>query len=215
MRIICSHGFGVRADGKGLFTDLASDFPEFDFVTFDYNLLHDDGNMQVRPLGEQARLLQSRLDEPYEGKTIILAHSQGCMTAGMADLHHADAAILLAPPQAFSIRNFMQRLAGRPDTTLDPAGMSSVGRADGSKLLIPADYIAGMQASDPMRLYTAIAATIPTTIVRAGDDTTVGATDFSSIPGAQQLDIMADHNFTGAARAGLAELLAPVLGQYS
>lgn len=210
-RIICSHGFGVKADGKGLFTDLASAFPEFDFVTFDYNLLHDDGNMQVRPLDEQARLLQSHLDEPYEGETVILAHSQGCMTVGMVDLHHTDAAILLAPPQAFSIQNFMQRLMARPDTSLNPTGMSSVSRADGSKLLIPAAYIAQMQASDPMELYANIAASVPTTVVRAGNDETVGPTDFGGISGIRQLDIDADHNFTGTARTGLAILLAPIL----
>lgn len=73
--IICSHGFAVRADSMGMFTDVAAAFPEHEFRMFDYYDIAPNGDQIVRSLDEQATLLQQQIDGVPGGKIILLCHS--------------------------------------------------------------------------------------------------------------------------------------------
>lgn len=206
--IICSHGFGVRADARGMFTEIARAFPEHTFLTFDYNRIHPNGDIEVRPIDEQVETLQQKIDANDD--VILLAHSQGCITAGLADLAKVSKAVLLAPPTRMSIERVMQKLMSRPGSAINLGGVSSLMRSDGSKTLIPGEYIASVGSRDPFAIYQDMADRVDTTIIRALDDEVVGLTNVDEITHANHVDLEADHNFTGDSRSKLIATLAEI-----
>lgn len=89
--VLYSHGFGVKKDDSGLFTDIASSLDGFQHVMFDYNQINEQNNtLTVTPLHEQAEILKSQYDtlrNKYPEAIIdLVCHSQGCVVAGLAEL---------------------------------------------------------------------------------------------------------------------------------
>ena len=65
--LLFSHGFGVRKDSRGMFTDIASAFPDFKPVMFEYNKILNDGKKTVVPsYKQQARLIKQKLNNLYK-----------------------------------------------------------------------------------------------------------------------------------------------------
>jgi hypothetical protein len=201
-RIICSHGFGVLADGRGMFTELAAALPRLEFVTFDYNKVMPNGDILVATLDEQAQKLQMAIDQNPDG-SILLCHSQGCIIAGLVDLTKISKVVLLAPPTSTSIQSFMQRMMERPGSNVNLNGISKLPRSDGTVTLVPASYLKSFAGKNPFELYEAVANAKPTLIIRATEDEVVGLTNVNEVQIATHRDIKADHNFTGESRTQL------------
>lgn len=208
--VICSHGFGVRADSRGMFTEIAASFPEYDFRMFDYYDIQPNGDQIVRSLEEQAIILQEQIDTVKEGEIVLLCHSQGSTVAGLVNLTRVEKAILLAPPDKTSRKVVVNRLRKREGSRLDPHGMSVIPRSNGTTMYVPAEYMDSLERHDRMKLYQHIADTVPTVIIRATEDEAIGLTSVDQIKNAQHVDIAADHNFTGQNRQKLIETLRMV-----
>ncbi len=205
--IICSHGFAVRADSMGMFTDIAAAFPEYEFKMFDYYEIAPNGDQTVRSLDEQAAILQKQIDEAPAGEIILLCHSQGSTVAGLVNLSRVSKAVLLAPPVDISRASLINRMRHRKGARLNPNGMSIIPRTNGTTMRIPVEYMNSIEAHDRLTLYRAMAAKIPTIIVRATDDEILGLTPLEQVEGATLIDVSADHNFTGQSRKLLIDAL--------
>ena len=207
--VVCSHGFGVRADGRGMFTELQATFPEHDFVTFDYNEVLENGDLVVAPINQQVERLNQVLSE-YDG-VVLLAHSQGCIVAAMADITHVDRVILLAPPAEMSMRRVIDKLSRKPNALIDLNGVSKLPRSDGTTTHITREYIESVDNVNPLSLYDSLAGKLPTTIIRATSDEVLGLTNVDEIASAECIDLAADHDFQAEARKLLVDTLRPIL----
>jgi hypothetical protein len=207
--IICSHGFGVRADSMGMFTDIAAAFPEHTFIIFDYNEIDDAGNLTLRPLKSQAALLQQHVDA-HPG-AIVLAHSQGCIVAGLIDPTNTSRVILLAPPLEIKPQQVVDTFKKIPGAIINRDGVSTLPRRDGTTTFLPKEFIDDVSNVQPYMLYAAIASKRPTTIIRATNDEMLGLTDVDHMRVARIIDIEADHNFRNDARQLLIKTLSDLL----
>lgn len=210
MGIIFAHGFGVRADGRGIFTDIAKALPDANCITFDFNTFDSEGNTTVTPLDGQVEILQSHINQAQKSATLI-CHSQGCIVAGLANLDKIGQVIFLAPPPLISIERFMQKFGKREGSILNPEGLSSIPRSDGSTTYIPKEYVESIKSIDVPSLYKKVAQNHKLTIVRATKDNILGETNFDYLENVKIIDIAADHDFTGDARDELVESVKMIL----
>lgn len=200
--LVFAHGFGVRADARGMFTDIEEALPEANCITFDFNTFDSDGNTTVTPLDEQVKILQSHIDQVQEGATLI-CHSQGCIVASLANLDKIGQVIFLAPPPLISIERFISKFGKREGSVLNLEGISSIPRSDGSATYIPKEYIESIKSIDVPSLYKKVAQNHKLTIFRATKDNILGKTNFDYLKNIKVIDIAADHDFTGDARGKL------------
>lgn len=209
-RVICSHGFGVAADARGMFTEIAEAFPEHDFVMFDYNTFDSAGNTIVASLDDQAKILQRNLDSTETG-SVLLCHSQGSIIAGLVDLSNVSKVILLAPPVLMSMERIIDKMMRKPGGEVNLDGLSKLPRSDGTLALLPIDYLESLKDRDPISIYGNIASQKPTVIVRAIEDEVLGFTNVDEVESAEIADIHADHNFTGESRQELISILKSLI----
>lgn len=209
--VICSHGFAMRGDSGGMFTDIAAVFPDYEFKMFDYYDIAPNGDQYVRSLDDQAKILQKQIDEVPDGDVTLLCHSQGSTVAGLVDLTTVSRVILLAPPIEVTRAKLINRLRHRTDAKLNPHGTSTVPRKNGTIMTIPLEYKDSLEKYNRLDLYQKIANKKPLIIVRALQDETLGLTDFSSLKGVQAVDVQADHNFTSDGRQRLIVALKDIL----
>ncbi len=195
--IIFAHGFGVRADGRGIFTDIVKAMPNANCITFDLNTFDSDGNTTVTPLGRQVEILQSHIDQAQEGATLI-CHSQGCIVASLANLDKIDQVIFLAPPPLMSIERFISKFGKREGSVMNLEGLSSIPRSDGSTTYIPKEYVESIKSIDVPSLYKKVSQNHKLTIFRATKDNILGETNFDYLENVKVVDIAADHDFTEA-----------------
>lgn len=208
--IVFSHGFGTRADARGMFTQIADSFPQHHFVFIDYNKIYDDGNIEVAPLQVQAQKLQQAIDEQSE-EVIVIAHSQGCIIAGMIDPSNVKKAILLAPPVEMSMQRVLHKLMNKPGAVIDLDGLSKLPRGDGTTTYLSKEYIESVDTIQPLELYAHLAGATETTLLRCLDDEVLGLTNLEAATKATVIDIAADHDFTGKSRESLLTLLTKQL----
>lgn len=204
--IICSHGFGVRADSRGMFTDVSAAFADFDFKLFDYEEVAPNSDTVVRPLPERAKLLQQHVDSA-EGEIILLCHSLGCIVAGLVDLAKVSKVILLTPPINITKQRFIDLLGSRQGSQYNPVGLSILPRTDGTTMYLPKEFFDSVDSVNPMELFQKVADIKSTVIIRATNDKIVGLTNVNEIKKAQHIDIDSDHNFTGDNRQKLIDQL--------
>lgn len=208
--IVCSHGFGVRADGRGMFTEIQAAFPEHDFVMFDYNEVLESGDLVVTPIDKQVERLNNVLSGVDD--VILLGHSQGCIIAAMSDATQVNQVILLAPPVEMSMQRVIDKLLRKPGATIDLVGISKLPRNDGTTTHITRQYIESVNAINPFNLYSTLASDLPTTIIRATNDNVLGLTNVDEVPGVKCIDLFADHDFKGEARKSLIDTLRTIIG---
>jgi len=207
--VVCSHGFGVRADGRGMFTELQTAFPEHAFVMFDYNQVLKNGDIVVAPIDQQVVRLEKVLSSHSDA--VLLAHSQGCIVASMANMSHVKKVVLLAPPVEMSMQRVIDKLSRKPGATIDLEGVSKLPRRDGTTTQITHEYIQSVNNVNPSSLYANLAQKLPVTIIRATNDDVLGLTNFNEVPEACRIDLDADHDFQDVARTLLINALRPLL----
>jgi hypothetical protein len=204
--VICSHGFGVKADGRGMFTEIEESIPNVRFVMFDYNDFDDEGNTIVPSLDEQAKKLQQVIDSNPNG-SILLCHSQGSIIAGLVDLKKISKVILLAPPVKMSMERIIDKMMNKEGGVINLQGVSKLPRSDGSMTHLPKAYIESLRNKDPLEFYLTVATIKPTTILRSLKDEVLGLTNVDEVKNAKIIDVNADHNYTGISRQELIQIL--------
>lgn len=208
--VVFSHGFGVRYDDRGLFTDIQTAFPDARCHMFDYNKVHKDGNMTVRPLNDQAKMLEDELAK-INGPVTLIGHSQGCAVAALADVSNVKDIIFLAPAHSLSQERTLKTFGSRPGSTVDIKGTSEFARRDGTTTYVPQEFWNLFDSVDLLDLYEKLGQQHALTIFRATEDEILGLSDFSQLASAEIVDVAANHDFTGSARDELIMGLGKVL----
>lgn len=213
--IVYSHGFGVRQDDRGLFTDIAQTLPEYEHSMFDYND-HDNktNTLVARPIDQQVTMLLSRLEKlEKEGVIVdIVAHSQGCIVAAMANPRNVRKTIFLAPPAQFLGMDKKSVYALRPETRTDEEGTFYMPRRDGSTTVIKEDYWKSREGIKPIELYNSYSHLGGMTIIKALSDEVLEDNDFTGLSAdISLLEVEADHDFTGDFRPSLLSLVSGLI----
>jgi len=218
--VLYSHGFGVKKDDRGLFSDIASSLDNFQHVMFDYNQINEhDNTLTVIPLHEQAKMLKSQYDSlrsNFPGAIIdLVCHSQGCVAAGLAGLEGVRKTILLAPPTYFlDSEASIEQMLGRDGTVIEN-GVINYPRRDGSTTIIRQDFWQSIdRISDPITLFNKLSQVTDVTIIEALSDEVLGESDYSDLSD----DILhiqqeANHDFTDGSRPVLSKTIAEILGE--
>ncbi len=146
-KVIFIHGFGVKKDARGIFTDIQKNFSEDEnfkdikFIFTDLNMIHENGDLFLNPLDTQAEIIQKVYDSEKENSEItLICHSQGCVVASLMKLDNVKKIFLLAPPTNNDLQRSIDRMRKRPGTIINLEDESVVVRSDGSKTSIPASY---------------------------------------------------------------------------
>lgn len=214
--IIYSHGFGVTADARGIFPAIASVLPEAAHVMFDYNTVDKRGRLLVPPIPEQVVALQQRIDKARasypEADILVVAHSFGCVIAGLANLEGVAKVILLAPPVDLEKSTKRLRHLVWPRLRLTLKGDVTLRRRDGVTVVITQAYRKSRKNIHPLALYNELAKTHSTTVVGALNDRLLGKLDATAFaPSIKIAWIEGSHNFSGEARAELTSLVAKII----
>lgn len=215
--VIYSHGFGVKKDDRGLFTDIATSMPNAMHMMFDYNSFDFEKNtMIVAPLGLQAKSLRQQINAAkamYPDATIdLVCHSQGCVVAALDGGADVQRAIFLAPPGHVSKRHMIEIFRQRLGIKFSKKGLTSIPRRDGSTTIVPIAYWLSIRNTKPLELYNRLVDRAEVTIINANQDEVLVASDFAKLSSAIEIiGIDGDHNFKGAARAALISQLQKLL----
>lgn len=218
--VLYSHGFGVKKDDRGLFTDIAGSLDNFQHVMFDYNQFNEqDNTLTVTPLHDQAEMLKSQYDSlrsKYPDATIdLVCHSQGCVVAGLADLRGLRKTVLLAPPTRFLGSEAKLKQMSEREGTVIESGVVSYPRRDGSTTIIKQDYWQSRdKISDPIALYNQLSQETEETIIEALNDEVLGESDYSALSDkVLHIQQEANHDFTNESRSELLNTIGEVLGE--
>lgn len=201
--ILFSHGFGVRSDDRGMFTDIASILAPLPAIMFDYNEVDTDGNtLTVRPFSKQVEILKKVIEKQktdHPKATIdLICHSQGCRVAALLCASGIRKTILISPPTDSGIERMVERYIHNPAATLNFKGVSQLPRSDGSITFVPPEYWKERQnETDPIDLYNQLAEVTQLTIIKPTNDTVLGNTSFENLTKkAALIELVGDHDFT-------------------
>src|SRR3989338_6568307 len=216
--VIFSHGFGVRKDDRGLFSDITGALAQVKSILFDYNEVDEQtGNLTVRSFSEQAKRLHEVIDEQRrmnpEAVINLICHSQVCYVVALANPSHIRKTIFLAPPIELGIERTLERYRKHPKAVIDLNGIDRLPRTDGSTTFVPAEYWRErMTESPPLESYNHLAEKTELIIVRALHDTVLGETSFEGLnPKARLMEIEGDHDFSSPNRRELIEVIKELL----
>lgn len=207
--LLFSHGFGVKKDSRGMFTDIASSFPNYKSVMFDYNVVNPDTNeVTVEPYSQQAKILASQIDKIYAvdptASITLVGHSQGCIIPCLVTDIRLNKAILLAPP-----KHVGSNMSRNQNVKPTPEGAIRIPRKDATTTIVTKAFIEELDDTNPPALYRYLAAQLPVKIVIAKQDEILKDSDFTGLSGvAEVVSVDGDHNFTGQDREGLIKALA-------
>ena len=206
--VVYSHGFGVRKDDRGLFTDIADAVPDAEHIMFDYNQVDDQTNtLTVSPLQGQVRKLKEQLDKIDSGAVVdLVAHSQGCVVAALAKPQNVRQILCLAPPDSVDVERLLNFFGSREGSEINLDGQSRIPRRDGSTTIIPAAYWQSLKSLDVIRLYNRLPDLTRVKFLIANDDEVLGTTNFDKTDERIELvQLDGNHDFTEDARKYLVE----------
>lgn len=201
--ILYSHGFGVRKDDRGLFTDIANSFTDVDNILFNYNIYDVNQNsLRVSSFTQQSKILAKILKDiinKYPDALIdLICHSQGCIVPAILKPKFIRKTIFLAPPANFLGTEAKLGQMRSRDGTVIKDGVTYYPRRDGSTTIIPADYWKSREDIVPITLYNDFSKSTHLTIINAEYDEVLGNTDFSKLnKDIDVLELSANHDFTG------------------
>jgi hypothetical protein len=206
--VVYSHGFGVRKDDRGLFTDVANAVPDAKHIMFDYNQIDDQANtLTVSPLQEQVRKLKEQLDKIESDAVVdLVAHSQGCVVAALAKPQNVRQILCLAPPDNVDVERLLNFFGNREGSVIDLQGQSRIPRRDGSTTIIPAAYWQSLKGLDVIRLYNRLPDLAKVKFLIANDDEVLGMSNFDKTD--ERIDLVqldGNHDFTDEARQYLVD----------
>lgn len=216
--VIFSHGFGVRKDDRGLFTDIASALCGVKSVMFDYNETDEKNNtLTVRPLSRQAEMLNAVIsDEKSRAPAAIIdivCHSRGSTVAAVALPVGIRKVVCITPPMSAGIESTLARYRAIPGALIAMNGVSRLPRKDGSFTLVPAEYwTERLSAVTPTEQFNALSRLTDLTLIKARQDSVLGDVSFAGLADRVRcIALDGDHSFGGEARKPLLDTLKGLL----
>lgn len=210
--VVFSHGFGVRRDSRGMFTDIVAALPaHVGYVLFDYDRPADGGVRATYAVEQIERLRQVYTwakQQPGVGHVGIIAHSRGCLIASLAQIHPLPMVIMLAPPLAQGhARQYFTQKAGTERHGDD----WYVPRSDGTTTIIPEGVFEEFDTIQREKEFLEYAGLQSMLTVIAGADGVLGDQDYSQLASNANITLAtvpgASHDFAGEARRELIRLV--------
>lgn len=216
--VVFVHGFGVKRDSRGMYTDIANALPDhFGSVLFDlYRIEGED--VHITSPSEQLQRIRDvisfvRQAKP-DAKLHLIAHSMGCPISALANVSGIETVIFLAPAAKFSggTQKYFERYPNarmENDTLIIP-------RKDGTLTNIPMSFFDELKELDAQGLMVEYAATRPLTVIRATEDGVLADISYEQLEASEDIqivDIPANHNFEGESRQKMIETILPMLAK--
>ena len=206
--IIFSHGFGVRRDVRGLFSDLVQELSQtYRCIQFEYNQVGEQGNLYVGTVSSMQETLRAVSNTYRLDTTHAVGHSLGCILVSQQQELFSGRIMLLAPPLQPLGDRLEKYLRARPDTNVLENGDLHAARSDGSVTHVSRSFFDELHTiEDPVLLYTKIENKL--SIVVANQDDVVGYHPESAreVSGVQVFEVDSDHDLTGPVRKKLLDL---------
>lgn len=206
--VIFSHGFAVRSDARGMFTEIADALsPGTEKVMFDYNQWDEttrtltSGTMDEWVEKLRHMITETRANNP-DAIIDLVCHSQGCLAAALAKPTGLRKIVLLGPPAVLTPERMIDTFERLTGVRMKVDETSRLPRRDGSTTIVPPEYWQSIRNLDPVALFNGLADLAKVVAINAGADEVVDNPVLddrikqTTIPGA-------DHNFTDAARPRL------------
>lgn len=207
--VLFSHGFGVKRDSLGMFTELGDSLKdEFLVIRFDYNKIDKAQSATiVYPYSTQVKILDkviAFIQKKFKPRELnIIAHSMGCLILGMLSPNNINKAILLAAPPTSQYKRMKEYFSKRPGTKFHEKGVSKIQRSDGSWTLVGSDFWPDTKNVNPPILFKKLVQKSKIYLVRAKQDEVIidkSYGEMKKISGLEYLELAGNHNFTGKAR---------------
>ena len=206
--VIFVHGFGVRWDSRGVYTDISDRLPE-DYGTVMFDLYDvSDKDVYIMPIREQVTRVQTIIRDTKaqnpEATIHIIAHSKGCIITSLSNVHVTGNVFFLAPPESFGTR--METYFKRYPGAIQENNSLIIPRKDGTITHIPESYFAESQVLDAEDCMNHYANSQKVNLLRTTADEVIGDTTYNLLsqnPNVSITEIAADHNFTGIHREEL------------
>lgn len=211
--VIFSHGFGVKKDSRGFFTDISSSLKDIETVMFNYNEIDKEKKeIRVKQFSKQVVILKDIIENTKSSNPDsvidIVCHSQGSIIAALAKPFGIRKIILIAPSFDKDIDRMLNIFKSRPGTVINMDGISKLDRADGSTTIIPPEYWTERKdIPNPVDLYNELAKQTALIIINANQDEVLGEVDSSKLENTEVINIDGDHNFKNEYRKKLLEIL--------
>lgn len=218
--VVISHGFGVKRDGRGMFTELAERLKDDHLIVlFDYVDIDEAGNTTAHPLSEQSDMLQAVLRHVHEtlapDEIQIVAHSQGCIVVSIASPDGVKRVVLVSPPlNAPNLQRMQETFGAREGTHIVRDRVSTIKRSDGKLTYIPAEFWSDTTGMNPIELYAHLADRTDVYFIRANQDHVLPDQDYSTIAGRGNLhyiELDGNHDFADDAREGWLDLMVQLI----
>lgn len=212
--VLFSHGFGVRKDNRGLFTDIATALGDEYFpIMFDYGEFSEINNtLTVPPSGKQVEKFNQILAEArksYPNVPVrIVCHSRGSVVVALAKPEGINKIIMLAPPFDSSSERTIKYFSNRAGSKINRDGISRIARRDGSTTIVPAEYWRELDKSEPIPLYNELVKQTSLSIVIADQDEVVGEGNSSGLSTDVKIyHVNSGHDFTEDARSEVVNIV--------
>lgn len=214
--VVFVHGFGVRWDSRGMFTEIKENLPkDWGYLLFD--LYEVSGNdVYVTQISDQVKKLNEVIDnvkvEFKSAKIHIIAHSKGCIITALAMPDVEGKIILLSPPEVFAknLLDYFEKQPGAKKTH----GSIIIPRKDGTITHIPNKYFDESMQIQPEEEILKLSKQRKVIIVQTTEDEVIGQTSYTKLQGNMNIEIIpigADHNFSGNSRKELINVINEVL----
>lgn len=219
--IIFSHGFGVKRDSRGMFTELAELLKDsYLAVLFDYVDVNEDGSTTAYSFSKQAEKLKAVIK--YVGKQFnpkevdIIAHSQGCIIVGLVSPADIDKIVLVAGPTSAPGQRMKDYFSQRKGTEINKEGTSKIERSDGTTTLVPSEYWREASEVNPAEMYLRLSKKSKIYFIRALQDQVVVGEDYSLLEGDENIEFIelgGNHDFEGEDRKPFLDKMIQILKQ--
>ncbi len=218
--VIFSHGFGVKRDSYGMFTELSKVLEDqYLTIKFDYNLVNREENWtKVLPIKTQVEMLETITEfaqKKFDPKKIhIIAHSMGCVVTSLAQITNIDKVILLAGPSEPPYNSLKEYFLRKKGTKINKTEISEMPRSDGSTTYVSSDFWSEIKKINPSIRYNNLAQSSSVTFVRPLEDQNIKNEDYSTIKNNKKInfqEISGNHMFEESARSKLKKLIKNIL----
>ncbi len=213
--VIFVHGFGVRYDSRGMFTDIKAGLPSgIGTVLIDLNRFSED-NVYLSSIHDQSvhllKIFEKVRAKYPKMKVHIVAHSMGCIVASIAKLKADGKVILLTHPETFGgdhLESYFRDYRG----AVQEGETLIVPRRDGSISHIPVLFFKELAEINPINEILEYAKSSDIHILQTTKDEVIGSTDYRKLSAVADIsEIASDHNFTGNNRAILIRKISSIL----
>lgn len=216
--IVCLHGFGVKRDARGIFTDITAMLSNSASVVLCDLSRNTNGGVEVYPLTVQIEVAEAVIEYALETfntrQVTVIAHSFGCIvTAYLPNIQMLKRAILLAPPISNPKEALLAHFTSR-DGAIDSSKPVVFSRRDGTTTTLQTAFWGALDGVDPLSGYKALAAATELSVVVAAEDELIDLKEseqMKTVGVKQYSELSSDHNFNGEGRVFLTEIIEEII----